>query len=181
MRNLVAVAALALAFSTPAFASDWTVDPAASTLGFSVDQGGQPVVATFKTWTAAIRFDPANPADAKIDATIETGGIATANPQFVDMIPGADWLAAATFPTATFTSGAVTSKGGNAYQMEGTLTLRGQAQPVTLDFTLDITGDSARAIGSTKVQRTAFGVGASFPPATVGDDVTITLDLTATR
>lgn len=182
MRKFLQLTAIAVALTaTPALASDWTVDPAKSTLGFAVDQGGQPVEATFKTWTAAIRFDPANPADAKIEATIETGGIATANPQFVEMIPGADWLAAASFPTATFTSGAVTSKGGNAYQMEGTLTLRGQSQPVTLDFTLDITGDSARAVGTATAKRSAFGVGASFPPATVGDDVTIKLDLTASR
>ncbi|NBN62722.1 YceI family protein [Pannonibacter tanglangensis] len=183
MRRLFATAALALSLAAgvPALAADWTVDPARSSLGFAVDQGGQPVEATFRTWTATIRFDPANLAEARIEATIETGGIVTANPQFVEMIPGADWLAAATFPTATFTSGAVTALGGNAYRMDGTLTLRGQAQPVVVDFTLDITDASARAVGTAKVKRTAFGVGASFPPSTVGDDVTIKLDLTASR
>lgn len=183
MRKSIAfsVFALSLAATVSAHAADWTVDPAKSSLGFVADQGGQPVEGTFKAWTASIRFDPENPADARIEATIETGGVATANPQFVEMIPAADWLSAAAFPTATFTSGAVTAKGGNAYQMEGTLTLRGASQPVTLDFTLDIEGDTAHAVGTAVASRSAFGVGASFPPATVADEVTIKLDLTASR
>ncbi|WP_208999541.1 YceI family protein [Pannonibacter phragmitetus] len=167
--------------SGAAYAAEWTVDPANSSIGFTVEQDGAPVSGSFGTWTAQIDFDPENVSAAKIEATIATGSAQMANAQFAGMLPGADWLATEAFPEARFTSTSVTAKGGNAYEAEGTLSLRGEEKPVTLAFTLDITGDTAVAKGTASLSRSAYGIGASVGQDNLKDAVAVTIDLTATR
>jgi polyisoprenoid-binding protein YceI len=174
--------ALALGFAaTPALATSWTVDRDASTLGFTVPQGDEPLSGTFGSWSADIDFDPENVSAAKISASIDTGSVMTGNQQFDSMLPSPDWFNAEAFPAAKFTSETVTSLGGNAYRAEGNLTIRDISQPATLDFTLDIDGDTAHAEGTATVDRIAHKIGSSVGPAQVGESVTITIDLRASR
>ena len=182
--KLQAFAALALAttvFANPAFADTWTVDRDKSSLSFEVIQGEGSVTGSFGAWDAAINFDPASPEQAMIKATIETGSASTGSAQFDGMLPGPDFFDAAGFPQAVFQSDKVTALGGDAYRAEGTLTIRDISQPVTLDFTLNITGDTAVADGTATVSRTAHQVGASVETNSLADAVKVKLDLTATR
>ena len=96
-------------------------------------------------------------------------------------MPGKDWFDADAFPVAKFQSDAVSLVEGNSYRADGTLTIKGASHPVSLDFTLDIDGDTARAAGTAKLNRLDYGLGAGVGTDTVGDIVTVTLDLTATR
>ncbi len=179
-----AIAALALvtaAFAAPAFADTWTVDKDKSSLSFEVVQGEGTVSGSFSTWNASIDFDPAAPEQAKIKATIETASASTGSAQFDGMLPGPDFFDAAGFPQAVFQTEKVTALGGDAYRAEGTLTIRDISQPVTLDFTLTITGDTAIADGTATVSRTAHKVGASVATSTLADAVKVKLDLKATR
>jgi polyisoprenoid-binding protein YceI len=179
-----AIAALALfatTFAQPAFADTWTVDKDKSSLSFEVAQGEETVTGSFASWDAAIDFDPAEPEQAKIKATIETGSAATGSAQFDGMLPGPDFFDVAGFPQAVFQTDKVTALGGDAYRAEGTLTIRDISQPVTLDFTLIISGDTAVADGTAAVSRTAHQVGASVGTDTLADAVKVKLNLTATR
>jgi len=65
----------------------------------------------------------------------------------------------------------------------GTLTIRSVRRPVTLPFTLDLTGDHAHAIGRLDLVRTDYGIGqGSWSTAqAVAFEVAVTFDLTATR
>lgn len=162
-------------------AASWTLDPNASTLTFTVPQGGNQLTGAFKTFDAKIDLDPAKIEDASISATIATSSASTGSAQFDGMLPGADWFDTSSFPEATFVSDAVTSTGGNAYEANGTLTIKDVAVPVTLTFTLDIDGDTAHAVGTTTVNRSAFGLGASVGEDHVGQSVTVNMDLKASK
>lgn len=175
------VTASAITASAPVFADTWTVDPAQSSLGFEVQQAGQPLKGTFTSWTANIDFDTDNPGASKISAEIEPASASTGNPQFDSTLPAPDWFDASGFPKAEFTADSVSHVDGNVYKADGTLTIKGISQPVTLDFTLDITGDTAQAKGTASLNRLDYKLGSSVGKDTVGDAVTVTLDLTATR
>lgn len=178
---IAALTLLATVFAHPAFADTWTVDRDKSSLSFEVVQGEGTVSGSFSSWDAVIDFDPAAPEQAKIKATIDTASAGTGSAQFDGMLPGPDFFDAPGFPQAVFESDKVTALGGEAYRAEGTLTIRDISQPVTLDFTLAITGNTAVADGTATVSRTAHKVGASVATDTLADAVKVKLDLTATR
>lgn len=165
----------------PAFSETWNVDPEKSRLGFEVKQGEGTLKGYFATWEADIDFDPAAPEDAKITAAIKPMSASTGNPQFDGTLPGTDWFNVDAFPTAEFKSDKVSLLEGNSYRADGTLTIKGVAQPVELDFTLDIEGDTATAKGTATVKRLDYQMGTGVGTDTVGDAVTVTLDLTAIR
>ncbi|WP_417684208.1 YceI family protein [Roseibium sp.] len=180
----IAAAAFGLglaALTAPALAADWTVDKDKSRLGFTVKQADGEVVGQFDAWSADIDFDPAAPEKAVIKASIETGSVVTGNRQYDDMLQQPDYFSISAFPAATFETTQVIPLGEDAYKAEGTLAIKGVSQPVVLDFTLKIDGDTAKAEGTATVQRLAYGMGTSVATGTLEDTVTVTLDLTATR
>ena len=182
-RSTLAAALLVALSGSAASAATWTVDPAKSTLGFSSQQTGAPFTGRFKTWTAAIDFDPAHPEAGHISANVDTASATTGDPQKDEALPGADWLDATDFAKASFDATGFTAKGGDAYETTGQLVLRGTSKPVVLPFTLTIAGDQAHAVGHAKLLRTDFGVGqgAWASGDYVALVVTVDLDITATR
>ncbi|MEP3301705.1 MAG: YceI family protein, partial [Roseibium sp.] len=118
---------------------------------------------------------------ADISAEITTLSAATGNQQFDGTLPGRGWFNVNEFPVAIFTTTDVSPAGDGAYVANGTLTIRDISLPIELAFTLDIQGDTATARGEAKVNRAAYKLGAEVNGDTVGEVVTVTLDLTATR
>ncbi|MBO0346072.1 YceI family protein [Roseibium limicola] len=181
MKSLIcAVAALPL-LAGAAAADTWTVDPATSTLGFQVKQADGQVDGKFESWQASIDFDPEAPQDAVISAKIETGSAITGNAQYDDMLAQPDYFNSATLGSAEFKTTSVSPVDDETFQAEGILTIKGVSQPVTLDFTLKIEGDTAHAVGEASLSRTTYDIGSSVATATLADVVTVTLDLTASR
>ncbi len=164
-----------------AAAADWAVDQAKSTLGFTAMQAGQPFRGRFKTWTASIDYDPAKPDAAHVLVTIDVASATTDDAQKDAAMPEADWFAASQFAKATFEANGFVGKGGDAFETQGTLTLRGTAKPVVLPFTLQVTGNQAHMTGSVKLVRTDFGVGQGQWTSgdMVGLDVSVDIDLFA--
>jgi polyisoprenoid-binding protein YceI len=173
---------LSALLAAPAAATDvWTVDRDASSLGFEVANAGSTVTGEFTEWQAEITFDPEAPESAEIAATISPAGATTGNPQFDGSLAGKDWFDVSGFPRAEFSASGARRIEGNSYRAAGTLTIKGISHPVELDFTLDIDGDTAKAKGTATVDRLAYEIGTAIGTDTVGDAVTVTLDLTATR
>jgi len=167
--------------ASPALADTWTVDKDQSSLGFEVKQGDTLQKGTFDAWDASIEFDPEAPATADISATIQPASARTGNQQFDTTLPGKDWFDVSSFPEAVFKADGATLVEGNSYRASGTLTIKGLSHPVQLDFTLKIDGDTARAEGTAVVNRLDYEIGTAMGTETLGDAVTVTLDLTATR
>jgi len=177
---VVALAA-ALCWATPAAAAEWTIDSGASRLGFTGSQGGTPFDGRFTRWRGDIVFDPANPGAGHALVTIDTASATTDDRNRDEALPQADWFNAKTFPDAVFEATTFRAKGGNAYEAEGSLTIRGVSRPVTLPFTLDLTGNRARAQGRLTLVRTEFGIGQGSwsDGRNVALEVAVTVDLTA--
>ena len=181
--STAAAVLLVLGGATAAPATTWAVDPGKSKLGFTGQQSGAPFSGRFKTWTAAIAFDPAKPEAGHVSATVDVSSATTDDAQKDEAMPGSDWFDAANFAKATFEATGFTPKGPNSYETQGRLTLRGVTKDVTLPFTLTIVGDQAHAVGETKLVRTAFGVGQGSWSSgdMVALDVDVEFDLLATR
>lgn len=191
MKRLVALA-FAVALAAPAAAASWTVDPARSTLGFEVTAQGQPFTTVFKDWTAAITFDPADLSTANARVTINLASVDSGDRQRDGMMSAKSWFdtSGATFTApagvpagqAVFQTTAFRKTGDTTYEADGTLAMRDAVKPVTLPFTLVITGSEAHMTGALTINRTDWGVGqgqyASGDP--VATDVKITVDLYAT-
>jgi polyisoprenoid-binding protein YceI len=175
---------LLLAAALPASAAHWNVDAAKSKLGFSLPWGKTPYVANFGKWTAAIDFDPADLANAHVMATIATGSLDSGDPDTDSSVRTDKGFLSGKFPDARFESHSFTHQAGDHYTATGTLTVRGMTRPLTLPFTLDISGASAHMIGSAQVRWAEFGMGqgmgAEMPPD-IGPQASIHIDLTATR
>lgn len=184
MRSLVLSAIALAAFSSNAMAAppQWSLDTAKSTLGFHVVANGQPVDGTLP-FGAVIAFDATDLAHSSIKATIDVTSPKSGNSTRDAMLPLPAWFDAKQFPKAQFVSTSITSKGGDSYEAAGTLTLKGISKPVTLAFTLTITGNSAHATGEATLQRLDFkvGEGKDFAPPAAALDVKVTVDITASR
>ncbi|WP_319517452.1 YceI family protein [uncultured Martelella sp.] len=181
IKALATVFALAVPFASPAMAETWTVDQDSSTLGFEVPQGGKTLTGTFENWTASIDFDTDAPEDALITVEIDTGSADTGNGQYDGMLKTADWFAVDEFGSADFTTDNVMVLDDGSYKADGLLTIKAVTLPIELNFTLDIEGDTAHAVGTATLKRKDYELGPAVNAETVGETVTVTLDLTATR
>jgi polyisoprenoid-binding protein YceI len=177
------IGALALLAATPASAAHWNVDRTHSKLGFTVIWAKQPFIGTFKSWKANIDFDAANLAASKADVTIAIGSMTSGDAETDAGIKGEVGFAANKFPTAHFVTTGFTHKSGSDYAAQGTLTLKGVTQPVSLPFTLTINGKTAHMAGSAVVLRNLFNVGTGqwAAPDPVAHEVKVNIDITATQ
>ncbi len=164
-----------------ASADEWYVDRNKSTLGFEVVNNGKTVTGTFSTWNAKIIFDRDELDKAQIQATIITGSVKTEDAQAAGAITTAQWLDISSYPDAVFRVDNVVPAGGDLYEAAGTLELKGVKIAVFLPFTLIIEGNTAHAVGEATLSRSDFKIGDGVPDSTVGNKVTVKLDLYATR
>lgn len=86
---------------------------------------------------AALDFDPARPAAARVAASVDTTSVQTDHPTDKDWDTriSRDLLKSQTFPQATFTTTKVDLTGPYTARVTGDLALMGVTQPVTLDVT----------------------------------------------
>lgn len=154
-----AVALALLLAAVPATAAKWTVAPAQSRIGFTATWLGKPVEGVFRNWSAAIDFDPAAPAKAAVAVTVDLASVSTGDRTVDGSLPEADWFAVASGRTARFVATRITAQGPGRFVASGTLTIRGQAVPVTMPFTLAIAGRTATMTGRLQLDRRAWKLG----------------------
>ena len=157
-----ALAALVLAAAPAAYAAAapaWVVDKAASRVAWRTTFSGVGLTGAFRTWDAQIAFDPANLAGSRVSVSIDMASVSATDVDAQEALPTGDWFDAKTHPKGTFVATTFRSLGANSYQAVGTLTLRGQARPLILPFTLAITGDTAKMDSTLTLDRSLFGIG----------------------
>ena len=115
-------------------AATYTIDPAHSGAGLKIKhlmvayvRGG------FGRVTGDVIFDPTNPANSKIQASIDATTLHTHDEKRDAHVKGADFLDTAKYPTITFVSKKVTPDGNNRWKIVGDLTLHGVTKEVTLN------------------------------------------------
>ena len=169
--------------ATPAAAIPWKLDAAKSQLGFSGSQTGTAFKGHFTRFSTQIDFDPDHPETSHFIVVVDPASAVTGDAQRDGALPGKDWFDIAQFPQAKFVTTAIRKTGATAYDATGLLTLRGVTKPITLPFTLAITGATAHAKGHLSLVRTLFGVGQGTWSGGqwVALDVGVDIDIVATR
>lgn len=159
----------------------WTVQD--GEIAFTVTQLGSPVQGRFANWTAAIDFRQTADDQGSFGATDVTIAMDSVTIGSVTSdAKTAAYFDVANHPTARFTADIRAGEGTAAYLADGTLTLKGISLPVALPFTLQIEGDTATAQGSVTLDRRNYTIGeGQNDAATLGFDVEVTINLTATR
>jgi polyisoprenoid-binding protein YceI len=145
--------------SAKAAAPAWKADKANSKIGFKSAFSGTAFEGGFSRWDAQINFDPKNLPASKVVVTVDLASAMSGDSDRDQALPTADWFDAAKFPRAVFTTTAIKDLGGGRYQAMGTLSLKGVVRPVTLPFTLQISGDTAKMTGQAIINRSQFNVG----------------------
>ncbi|MGB3303886.1 YceI family protein [Gordonia sp. (in: high G+C Gram-positive bacteria)] len=170
-------------------AGTWNIDPVHSTIGFSVRHlMVSKVRGNFDTFTGAVTI--AEDGTPAVTAEIDVTSINTRNEQRDGHIKSADFFDAEQFPTATFVSTGVEADGDD-YKLTGDFTLKGVTKPVVLKMEYNGVnpgmghGAVAGFEATTVINRKDFGIDIEMPLETggtvVGDKITITLEIEATR
>ena len=163
----------------------WTSDQRHSEVDFSIrHMSVSNVHGRIGDVAATIVLNGADITKSTVTATIGVSTIDTGVAARDADLKSAGFFDIAKFPTATFTSTSVAKSAGDLL-VTGNLTLHGVPQPVVLV----VTGPSGPVMGmmdhkphagfsaSTTLSRAAFGIGAKYPAALIGDQVNLTLDL----
>jgi len=164
----------------------WTLDPAHSELSFWVRHLKiSKVRGIFENFEVTV-ITPEDPSEISIEASIDVSSVNTGQEARDNHLRSSDFFLVEQHPHMRFTSTNI-EVDGDDFTIAGELTLRGVTQQVTLtgEFGGVITDDYGRtkagASASTTINRHDFGV--SWNAAleaggfTLGDDVTITIDL----
>jgi polyisoprenoid-binding protein YceI len=175
--------------TTAAPAATYTIDPAHSGAGFKIRhlmiafvRGG------FSGVSGDVVFDPANPANSKINASIDATTLHTHDEKRDAHVKGADFLDTATYPKITFVSKSVVPDGKNQWKVVGDLTLHGVTKEATLQ--VESAGAEAKdpwgnlrtgAEATTVIKRSDYGLKFNAPLETGGvmlsDDVHVHVDV----
>ncbi|MDR2325242.1 MAG: YceI family protein [Acidovorax sp.] len=168
-------------FATAAMAAQ-TLVPAQSSVNFTAKQMGVPLQGHFKKFDAQVNFDTAKPETSKILFTVDTGSATMGSKETDSNLLGADWFNIAKFPKATFESSTVKALGGGKYQVDGTLTIKGNAQKVSVPVVLTQSGATTTAAGTLPLKRLAFKIGDGdwADTSMVADEVSVQFKLALT-
>jgi polyisoprenoid-binding protein YceI len=175
----------ALLGAAPALAADvvpageYRLEPSHASLLFKVDHlGFSNYTARFRRFDATLQFDPARLAASQVRVTVDATSIETDFPDpakldFNKELQGAGWLDAAAHPQMVYRSLRVVPTGGQAFRIEGELTLRGITRPLVLEarYNGGYAGhpmDPNARIGFSAtgtLKRSAYGMDYGIPPA----------------
>lgn len=159
MKVLFSSALIAAAVFGNAAHADQALVPAQSAIHFEAKQMGVPLKGHFKKFEAKVHFDAAKPETSKIHFAVDTGSATLGVKETDAELPKADWFHVAKFPQATFDSSAVKALGGGKYQVDGTLTIKGTAQKVSIPVALTQAGTTTTATGTLPLKRLTFKIG----------------------
>jgi len=132
-----AVALFAVLAASPAMGAEtFMIDKGHSEVGFQIRHMMSKVRGRFTDFEGRIEADRAKPSASTVELTIQTASINTANENRDKDLRGADFFDAEKYPTITFKSTRMTPKGKDAYDVTGTLTMRGVSKEITLPVTM---------------------------------------------
>lgn len=169
-------------------AGNWNIDPAHSTVGFSVrHMMVSKVRGTFKEFSGQIRVAD-EVESSSVTATIQAASVDTGNAQRDGHLRSADFFNVERNATIEFTSKEITADGGD-WTVTGDLTINAVTKPAVLQ--VELTGVGTDGQGGQKagfeartdISRKEFGVDIDMPMdnggVVVGDKISIILDIEA--
>ena len=159
------------ALEAPA-ADSYEIDPVHSMLVFRIKHMDVGMIyGRFNSPTGRFTFDEQNPSASSFQAQVKAADFDTGNEKRDQHVRGPDFFNAREFPLIGFKSTSVKAGESGRYEVSGTLTMHGQARPVTA--TVEKIGSGGNRIGfegAMEVKRSDFGVKGVQG---VGDDVRV--------
>jgi len=176
--------AATLAFPAMAATSDWQLDPAHSAAQFAVKHLAISTVrGAFTKVQGTVQFDSQDITKSSVDVTIDAGSVDTREPNRDKDLRSDHFFDVEKFPSITFKSKKVEQVAPGKLKITGDLTIHGTTREVVLDVDgpsapiKDPWGNQRMGVNaSTKINRKDFGIGANYPSAVIGDDISITID-----
>jgi len=185
LMTLTSVCALTAVAYGAAAADTYTIDPNHTFPSFEINHMGYSTFrGRFDKSSGTVALDTAKKTGS-VDVTIDVDSISTGVDKLNTHLKTPDFFDAAKFPTITFKSSAFKFKGGNVVAITGDLTMHGVTKPVTLTvdslvckvhpfMKVPACGAGAHAV----IKRTDWGIG-TYPPAILGEDVTLRIQIEA--
>jgi len=186
--KFLALSAFALGFVSAASAAveTYDIDPAHSSVGFSIRHVFSQVPGSFSQFTGTVIVDRDNLEKSQVDAVIQVGSITTAVEKRDTHLKSPDFFDAVKFGTITFKSKGWKKTGDDTYDVTGDLTIKDVTKEVVLKVTSlgfgpGMTGKPVSGwSATTTINRNDFGVtGPAMLGKAVGNDVTITIAVEA--
>ncbi|AIF45791.1 YceI family protein [Dyella japonica] len=179
LRYLVLAGLVSAAVSAQAAPVTYKMDPTHTLVLFSWNHFGYSnPTANIGIGDGTIVFDDKDPSKSSVDVTLPLADLDTHVSKLDEHLKKADFLDADKYPTMTFKSTKVQAEGGNKYKVTGDLTVHGVTKPVTLDATLNKSGEhpmmKVQTVGFDAVatlKRSDFGVGAYVP--NISDEIKV--------
>lgn len=166
----------------PAMATELTtLDTSKSRVGFTYTQMGVAMEGKFNAFGGQIAFDPAKPRAARARIEVKLASVDTGLAEADAELAGKDWFDSKTHPVARFESTALKPLGGNRYQVDGQLTIKGRTRAVSAPFTFTADAGGGTFAGQLAIRRADFaiGEGAWRDFSLVGNDIGIRFQLRA--
>lgn len=182
MKRLALALAFGAALAPGANALEYTaLRPEASAITFAYQQMGVGLEGRFTRFDGELSFDPAQPEAARARIEVELASIDTGSPEGNDEVAGKAWFDTPSFPRARFVSQGVKALGDSAYEVSGTLSIKGREQAVVVPATVTTQGDSAVFEGRFTIRRGDFAIGEGAWSAfdIVANEVLVTFRITA--
>lgn len=142
-RPAAAVAALLALGAAPALAADsFDFDTDHSEIIFSYDHlGNSRAYGSFRSFSGDVAIDRDDPANSRIDITIDAASIDSGLEAFDTHLRSADFFEVETYPEIRFVSTSVEPTSDRTARVTGDLTIKGQTRELVLDVTLNYLGE----------------------------------------
>lgn len=160
-------------------AGDYVVDPAHTTVIFAVDHlGFSTFYGRFNEISGRLTLDTEHPEKSEAAIRIAAASLDTPSDALDEKLKGSEMFDAARYADIAFTTTRIVRTGENAADVEGMLTVKGVAKPVTLKATFHGSGTmpltGAKVAGfdaKATIKRSEFGLDAW--KGFVGEDVSL--------
>ncbi|MFD5117082.1 YceI family protein [Streptomyces sp. NPDC058220] len=133
-----------------ALTGEYTIDPAHSTISFTVRHAMVTNVrGTFTEHEGSLSLDGSNPADSSASIDVSIASVDTGMPDRDGHLRSADFFDAETFPKMSFRSTATEQIDSETYRLTGDLTIKDVTRPLTID--LELHGSATDVYGNERV------------------------------
>jgi len=164
---------LALVLPAVAFARDWQVDTAKSTLTFKGTYQKEAFDGKFKKFDATIAYDAADPTKSKFDVTVDLASADTGSGERDDTLATSDFFNTGKTPQAHFVTESFAKSADGSVEAKGNLTIRDKTKPVTLKVKFVEAGGGATLDVDTSLKRADFNLGDGPDWADIGAEVPV--------
>jgi len=158
-RNVIAAIALVAALPSALAQRVTAIDSARSEVRFSGKQMGVAAEGRFGKVAAQVDFDASKLTSSRARIDVDLNSVDVGSAEVNGEVKRKPWFNVTAFPSATFESTAMRSKGAGRYEADGKLTIKGQSRDVLVPFSVRQEGKDVVFEGAFSLLRLHFGVG----------------------